>query len=207
MYRSLIAVAAVTVLALGSSCESEDPPVVQPFASLDTATNTVPGVLPTVITSGAASAGGAATAPSSGAVADSPTATLVAATATTSAPTATSIPATSTPEPTATAVPPTPEPTATTVPPTPVPPTATTAPPASVPVPPTAIPQPAPSSCVDINSASHGELQRIIHIGPDRATQILSLRPFSSVDSMTRISGIAAGRLADIKAQGLACVR
>lgn len=66
------------------------------------------------------------------------------------------------------------------------------------------------SSCdvgqVDINRAGFEELQRIIHIGPDRAQQILDLRPFSSVDSMDRIKGIAEARLADIKAQGIACV-
>jgi competence protein ComEC len=68
----------------------------------------------------------------------------------------------------------------------------------------------APSACsagqVDINSAGFDELQRIIHIGPDRAQQIPGLRPFASVSSMDRISGIAAVRLADIIAQGVACV-
>jgi DNA uptake protein ComE-like DNA-binding protein len=49
-------------------------------------------------------------------------------------------------------------------------------------------------------------MQLIIHIGPDRAQQILNLRPFSSVDSMERISGIGPARLADIKTQGVACV-
>jgi DNA uptake protein ComE-like DNA-binding protein len=59
---------------------------------------------------------------------------------------------------------------------------------------------------VDINSAGFDQLLLIIHIGPDRANQILSLRPFSSVDSMERISGIGPARLADIKAEGVACV-
>jgi DNA uptake protein ComE-like DNA-binding protein len=63
------------------------------------------------------------------------------------------------------------------------------------------------AACVDINTADHATLQQIIHIGPDRATQIINLRPFRSVDDMTRISGIAAARLRDIKNQGLACVR
>lgn len=74
--------------------------------------------------------------------------------------------------------------------------------------PPTATsePPPPPSDCVNINTASPDELQRIIHIGPERAEQILNLRPFRSVDDMIRISGIGAARLADIKAQGLACV-
>lgn len=59
---------------------------------------------------------------------------------------------------------------------------------------------------IDINSASESELQKIKHIGSDRAKQIIDLRPFSSVDNMTKIKGIAAKRLADIKEQGVACV-
>jgi competence protein ComEC len=59
---------------------------------------------------------------------------------------------------------------------------------------------------IDINTASHARLQDIIHIGPVRATELISLRPFSSVDDMIRITGIGAERLADIKAQNLACV-
>lgn len=66
-------------------------------------------------------------------------------------------------------------------------------------------PEPEASGCVNINTASFEELRQIIHIDVDRANQILTLRPFSSVDSMVRIKGIAEGRLADIKAQGLAC--
>jgi competence protein ComEC len=87
------------------------------------------------------------------------------------------------------------------------PPAATKAPtPAPAPV----APPPVASGCeagqVDINSAGFDQLLLIIHIGPDRANQILSLRPFSSVDSMERISGIGPARLADIKAEGVACV-
>lgn len=67
-------------------------------------------------------------------------------------------------------------------------------------------PEPDTSGCVNINTASFEELRQIKHIDVDRANQILSLRPFSSVDSMTRIKGIAEKRLAEIKAQGLACV-
>ena len=67
-------------------------------------------------------------------------------------------------------------------------------------------PEPEVSGCVNINAASLEELRQIIHIDADRANQILNLRPFSSVDAMVRIKGIAEGRLADIKAQGLACV-
>ncbi|MBA0127130.1 helix-hairpin-helix domain-containing protein [Haloechinothrix sp. YIM 98757] len=62
------------------------------------------------------------------------------------------------------------------------------------------------SDQVDINTASHQALQRIHEIGPERAEQVVNLRPFSSVDDLTRVSGIAEGRLGGIKNQGLACV-
>ena len=71
-------------------------------------------------------------------------------------------------------------------------------------------PAPAPETagCVNINTASSDELQQIIHIGPTRAAELVSLRPFSNVDSLAKIKGISAGgsRLAEIKAQGLACL-
>ncbi|RLL46930.1 MBL fold metallo-hydrolase [Oceanobacillus piezotolerans] len=63
------------------------------------------------------------------------------------------------------------------------------------------------SSCVNINHASTEEVQEIIHIGPERAQDLISLRPFLSVDDLERISGIGPARIADIKAQGLACVQ
>lgn len=65
---------------------------------------------------------------------------------------------------------------------------------------------PAPDGCIDINTADFDQLQQIQHIGPDRAQAIIDMRPFASLDALTRINGIAAGRLSDIKAQGLACV-
>jgi len=67
--------------------------------------------------------------------------------------------------------------------------------------------EPAPAGCVDINSASFEELQAIIHIGPARAEELIRLRPFKSVDGLTRIDGIGPARLEDIKEQGLACVK
>jgi len=61
--------------------------------------------------------------------------------------------------------------------------------------------------CVDINTASAEALDVIVHIGPSRAADIIALRPFSSVEDLTRVSGIGASRLADILAEGLACLR
>jgi competence protein ComEC len=57
---------------------------------------------------------------------------------------------------------------------------------------------------VDINTATAGELEKIIHIGPERAAQIIRLRPFESVDDLIRVDGIGPGRLRDIKRQNIA---
>jgi competence protein ComEC len=78
----------------------------------------------------------------------------------------------------------------------------------------TAPPDPGPSApsgaCtgdqVDINTAGPDELQRIHQIGPERAEQILQLRPFTDVRAMDRISGVGPARLDEILAQGVACV-
>jgi DNA uptake protein ComE-like DNA-binding protein len=59
---------------------------------------------------------------------------------------------------------------------------------------------------VDINIASVIELMRIKHISTARAPDVVSSRPYTSLDQLTRVKGIAAGRLADIKAEGIACV-
>ncbi len=59
--------------------------------------------------------------------------------------------------------------------------------------------------CIDINTASVEELSRIIHIGEERARQIVSLRPFRSVDDLVRVQGIGEARLRAIVEQGLVC--
>lgn len=59
--------------------------------------------------------------------------------------------------------------------------------------------------CIDVNSAAPDYLERIIHIGPDRAAEIEQLRPFESVENLDRVSGIGPARLADIQEQGVAC--
>ena len=66
--------------------------------------------------------------------------------------------------------------------------------------------QPASSgSCVNINSASEVEVQRIIHIGPARSQDLIQLRPYQSVDDLSKIKGIGPARIADILTQGIAC--
>lgn len=59
--------------------------------------------------------------------------------------------------------------------------------------------------CVDLNEAPAEELERIMHIGESRAEAIVRFRPFESIDELTRIPGIAEGRLADIREQGIVC--
>ena len=59
---------------------------------------------------------------------------------------------------------------------------------------------------IDINTAAFTELQNIIHIGPERARQILRLRPFDSVDDLIRVDGIGPVRLEAIKRQNIAVV-
>lgn len=60
-------------------------------------------------------------------------------------------------------------------------------------------------SCVNINSASEVEVQRIIHIGPARSQDLIQLRPYQSVDDLSKIKGIGPARIADILTQGIAC--
>ena len=59
---------------------------------------------------------------------------------------------------------------------------------------------------ININTASLYRLQEIIHISETRAQQLIDLRPFSSLDELTRVSGIGAARVRDIREQGLAFV-
>ncbi|MBZ1345122.1 MAG: lamin tail domain-containing protein [Candidatus Nealsonbacteria bacterium] len=59
---------------------------------------------------------------------------------------------------------------------------------------------------IDINTALLKDLVKIVHIGKVRAEELISLRPFYSLDDLTRIKGISPKRLEDIKKQGLAWV-
>lgn len=59
---------------------------------------------------------------------------------------------------------------------------------------------------IDINSATLEELKGIDYVGEDRAEQIINLRPFSSVNDLIRVSGIAEITLDKILDQELACV-
>lgn len=68
-------------------------------------------------------------------------------------------------------------------------------------------PTPAPATGrVNINTASLEELMEIVHISENRAQDLINNRPFTSLDQLTRISGIAEARVQDIKDQGVAYV-
>lgn len=63
---------------------------------------------------------------------------------------------------------------------------------------------------VDLNTANSQDLQRIVHIGPGRAQEIIDLRkvePFQSLDDLKRVSGLGEKRIQEIKEQGIAYVK
>ncbi|MCT2537708.1 MBL fold metallo-hydrolase [Aquibacillus koreensis] len=62
------------------------------------------------------------------------------------------------------------------------------------------------TACVNINTAPIDELESIIHIGPERAKDLVKQRPYQSVDNLTKINGIGPARIADIKTEGIACI-
>lgn len=62
---------------------------------------------------------------------------------------------------------------------------------------------------VNINSAALGNLQKIIHIGPKRATYIVEMRgakSFGDIHELSVIRGLGTKRMADILSQGIATV-
>src|SRR5699024_12187375 len=45
------------------------------------------------------------------------------------------------------------------------------------------------NNCIDINSAEESEVQGIIHIGPERATELINERPYEKVEDLGKIDG------------------
>lgn len=60
-------------------------------------------------------------------------------------------------------------------------------------------------NCVNINESSEENVQNIIHIGPERAKDLIDGRPYDTVDDLNKIKGIGPARIQDIKAEDLAC--
>ena len=60
-------------------------------------------------------------------------------------------------------------------------------------------------ACVDINADQRERLMDIIHIDEVRSAELITLRPFASIDGLTRITGIGDERLGDIREQGIVC--
>jgi DNA uptake protein ComE-like DNA-binding protein len=55
---------------------------------------------------------------------------------------------------------------------------------------------------VNLNTATRRELETLPHIGPERAEQLIALRPLREIEDLTRINGIGPGRLEAIRQQG-----
>jgi competence protein ComEC len=58
---------------------------------------------------------------------------------------------------------------------------------------------------IDVNSASADDLERIAEIGPQRASQMVALRPFDGLADIVRVDGIGEATMRQITEEGLAC--
>ena len=66
-------------------------------------------------------------------------------------------------------------------------------------------PDPLPER-VNVNTADVEDLQRIVHIGEERAEKVKKHRPYQTLEDLTRIRGIGKARVEDIRDQGIAYV-
>ena len=55
-------------------------------------------------------------------------------------------------------------------------------------------------AAIDLNTASFEELQEVPHLGPERAEEVIAMRPVTDLSQLRSIDGIGPKRLADIEA-------
>lgn len=56
---------------------------------------------------------------------------------------------------------------------------------------------------VALNTATEKELQNVPHLGPERARELITMRPITDLNQLTAINGIGAARLDDIRDYGV----
>ncbi|MGN8200508.1 helix-hairpin-helix domain-containing protein [Salinisphaera sp. RV14] len=64
---------------------------------------------------------------------------------------------------------------------------------------------PSAATCIDINTASPSQLERLDHVGPATAKRIATHRPYRSLGGLTKVSGLSRGYVADIRRGELTC--
>lgn len=59
---------------------------------------------------------------------------------------------------------------------------------------------------INLNTASYEDLLEIAHIGPERAEEIILLRPLEKIEDLQKVNGIGPSRLKDIITEGKAYI-
>jgi|AntDeeMinimDraft_5_1070356.scaffolds.fasta_scaffold00517_17 endonuclease/exonuclease/phosphatase family metal-dependent hydrolase len=62
-----------------------------------------------------------------------------------------------------------------------------------------------PVYCIDLNDATADQLIELPNVGPARAAQIIDMRPWGGVQSLTRVSGLGTASVGEIEESGLVC--
>jgi len=61
------------------------------------------------------------------------------------------------------------------------------------------------ASCIDLNDSTATRLTELPHVRPARAEDIIAGRPWQRPAELSRLSGISAGRVGEIRRSGLLC--